>query len=213
MQRRAPSRGLITLSALQSPGPISHWHAVHQTPAQACNGYNLVIADPLPQVSRGLDAQVVYLSNRGESPDLPAPAPRTLDPGIYGLSNAALDTPWPKLTRSLAAFACQVAKSAEPDSLMQLMADRHVSRDSELPDTGIPLDWERALSAIQVRANGYGTRATTVCLVRRDGQVTFCERSFHADAPHQYTDRRVEFVIDGAGNDRQAVGFRQGEQG
>ncbi len=71
-------------------------------------------------------------------------------------------------------------------------------RDSELPSTGVPLDWERALAPIQIRANGYGTRSTTIVTVRRDGVVNFLERSFETDAPDAFRDRHFEFTLDAA---------------
>jgi uncharacterized protein with NRDE domain len=96
------------------------------------------------------------------------------------------------------AFACQTAQGVRPDGLLALMSDRELAGELELPSTGIPRDWERALSAIHIRANGYGTRATTILTVRRDGLVGFVERSFDPGDPDRYSDRRYEFMIDGA---------------
>ena len=121
-----------------------------------------------------------------------------LAPGVYGLSNAFLDTPWPKVTRAVTQFACSVANRVSIDELLSLMADRELARESDLPSTGVPLDWERALSAIQIRANGYGTRATTAVTVRADGLVTFFERTFDAVDPERWSDRHFEFMIDTA---------------
>ncbi len=190
----APSRGLLVLSALQSPMPLGPWLADGTQRGSGHNGYNLVVGEALPLAERGETSQLAYLSNRLEGP------PQQLAAGIYGLSNALLDTPWPKVTRSVAAFACQLANRVDPERLLQLMADRQLARERELPSTGVPPDWERVLSAIQVRANGYGTRAATVLTVRRDGMVSFIERSFDAEQPERHVDRRFEFVIDGAGH-------------
>jgi len=192
----APSRGLLVLSALQSTGPLGDWFAESTRTAQSFNGFNLLVAEPLPVPARGMDAQLLYTSNRNPPA---APDPRPLAPGIYGLSNGLLDTPWPKLARGVAGFACQIANKVDTDALLHLMANREMARDSELPNTGVPLDWERALSAIQIRAKGYGTRATTLITVRRDGTVTFLERAFDIEAPQDFIDRRFEFVIDGTG--------------
>lgn len=191
----APSRGLLVLSALQSGSALDTWVGESARSAQSFNGFNLLVGEPLPLPAQGVDARLVYTSNRVDGIE----GPRALEPGIYGLSNALLDTPWPKVTRSVGAFACQMAQSVDIEALLRLMANREVARDTELPSTGVPLDWERALSAIQIRAKGYGTRATTVVTVRRDGTVTFVERAFATDAPQEYVDRRFEFVIDGTG--------------
>ncbi len=191
----APSRGLLVLSALQSTGTLDQWVDESSRTAQSFNGYNLLVAEPLPSPARGVQAQLRYTSNR-----LPGAAgARALAPGIYGLSNALLDTPWPKLTRAVGAFACQIASGVDQSALLQIMANREMARDGELPNTGIPMDWERALSAIQIRAKGYGTRATTILTVRRDGTVQFLERDFSVESPQNFTDRRFEFVIDGTG--------------
>jgi uncharacterized protein with NRDE domain len=195
----APSRGLLVLSALQSTGKVDRWVEDNTRTAANFNGYNLIVGEPLPVAARGIDAQLLYTSNRSSEPVDPGHEVRDLAPGIYGLSNAALDTPWPKLNRAIGAFACQIADSVKTDALFRIMADREIARDAELPSTGVPLDWERALSAIQIRANGYGTRSTTLLTVRRDGTVLFLERSFASEAPQQFVDRRFEFVIDGTG--------------
>ncbi len=131
-----------------------------------------------------------YFTNRHDAP------PRALEPGVYGLSNAFLDTPWPKLSRAVAQFACTIANRVRIDDLMAILGDRTLARDSELPETGVPLDWERALSAIQIRANGYGTRASTALTVRADGLATFYERTFNATDPERWDDRHFEFMID-----------------
>jgi len=193
---RAPSRGLLVLSALQSVAPLGQWIKESARAGQSFNGYNLLVGEPLPAPARGIDAQILYATNRSPAG---LDEPRALTPGIYGLSNALLDTPWPKVTRGVAAFACQLANCIDVDALLQIMSNRELARDAELPHTGVPLDWERALSAMQIRAKGYGTRSTTILTVRRDGTVHFLERSFASEDPELFTDRRFEFVIDGTG--------------
>lgn len=203
----ATSRGLLVLSALQTSLPLGPWLQDGAARAPSYNGFNLVLAEPVACSQAGC-SQMIYTSNRLDD------KPRPLAPGIYGLSNAFLDTPWPKVTRSVAGFACQIAQRVDPQALLALMADREVVPDTHLPSTGVPKDWERALSAIQIRANGYGTRATTVITVRRDGFVTFLERSFDAGDPSLHSDRRFEFVVDGVRTSPAGLGARgRGPQG
>ncbi|HTN50025.1 MAG TPA: NRDE family protein [Burkholderiaceae bacterium] len=187
----APSRGALVLAALQTPEPVDRWLHRHANRTPVFNGFNLLAGDIMPTQSRPAGA-LHYYSNR-----LDAPA-RALAPGVYGLSNAFLDTPWPKVTRSVAQFACSIASRVKVEDLLALMSDRELARDTELPSTGVPIDWERALSAIQIRANGYGTRATTVLTVRADGLVSFFERTFDTVDPAQSSDRHFEFMIDTA---------------
>jgi uncharacterized protein with NRDE domain len=186
----APSRGALVLSALQAPQRGGAWLEGHAAKLSAYNGFNLLVGDLLAGDADADGSALHYYSNRLEQP------PRQLEPGIYGLSNGFLDTPWPKVTRAVAAFACTVAAGVALAPLLRLMESRDEARDSELPATGVPLDWERALSAIQIRANGYGTRTTTVLTVRSDSLVTFFERTFDTADPERYTDRHFEFMVD-----------------
>lgn len=187
----APSRGALVLSALQAPQRGREWLDTHASKTSAFNGFNLLVGDVLPSDSDPDASGLHYYSNRLEQ------APQSLAPGIYGLSNGFLDTPWPKVTRAVGAFACTIAAGVALEPLIRLMEPRDEARESELPATGVPLDWERALSAIQIRAKGYGTRTTTVLTVRNDALVTFFERSFDTANPERWTDRHFEFMVDG----------------
>jgi uncharacterized protein with NRDE domain len=186
----APSRGALVLSALQAPQRGGDWIESQSARMASYNGFNLLVGDVAPHDGDPAASALHYYSNRLDQP------PRPLAPGIYGLSNGFLDTPWPKVTRAVGAFACTIAAGVAVDSLMRLMELRVEARDSELPSTGVPLEWERVLSAIQIRANGYGTRTTTVLTVRSDALVTFFERSFDTAEPERFTDRHYEFMVD-----------------
>jgi uncharacterized protein with NRDE domain len=194
----APTRGALVVGALQAEGDPGVWLDAMAPRARAFNGFNLLVGDAVvPRNGAGgtngnapfNTARLHYFSNR-----LDAPA-RVLSPGIYGLSNAFLDTPWPKVTRAVGTFACLIAQRVRHDDLFNLLADRQIARDHDLPQTGVPQDWERVLSAIQIRANGYGTSTSTVLTVRRDGLVNFIERSFEPEAPERFRDRSYEFMV------------------
>ena len=187
----APSRGAVVLASLQSHEPIGEWLRELAPRSQVFNGFNLLGGDPL-DVGARQPAELHYYSNRLTAKTT------LLRPGIYGLSNGFLDSPWPKVTRTVSRFATQIAQRVSIDALLALMADRSIALDRELPSTGVPLEWERALSAVQIRANGYGTRSTSVLTVRTDGVANFVERTFDPAAPDQHTDRTFEFTI-GAG--------------
>ena len=186
----APSRGLLAVEALQSTQAPAEWLDAQAQRTSAFNGFNLLIADASASGRRA--PQFVYYTNRRQQ------GPQPLAAGIYGLSNAFLDTPWPKVTRAVGRFACALARRVDLETLLSMMADRQSVPDEELPSTGVPLEWERALAPIQIRAHAYGTRSTTVLTVRRDGVVNFLERSFDTDAPEAFRDRHFEFSLDPA---------------
>lgn len=130
-----------------------------------------------------------YHSNR----DAPQPE---LAPGLYGLSNAALDTPWPKLRRARHALGDAIrADTPDPEQLFQLLADPLPAPADALPDTGIDPHWEALLSSCFITSQEYGTRCSTVLLVASDGRAELLERSF---VPGQSPQTR-RFELDSAG--------------
>jgi len=108
--------------------------------------------------------------------------PHKLKAGIYGLCNAALDTPWPKLMDCRVALE-QALAEGEPqaEQLFALLTNRQQAPDKALPDTGLPLAFERLLSSIFIQSADYGTRASTVLLRRNDGSQWLGERRFGAN--------------------------------
>ncbi|HLK38963.1 MAG TPA: NRDE family protein [Polyangiaceae bacterium] len=101
-------------------------------------------------------------------------------PGVHGLSNAALDVPWPKVERSTAALrrALDGPPEALGPELFAMLADRSSAPNDDLPDTGLSRELERDLAPIFIASAVYGTRSSTVILWRKDGTLSFEERSF-----------------------------------
>jgi len=112
----------------------------------------------------------------------PEPEARMLLPGIYGLSNRRLDTPWPKILRARRQFERELMTDhPRPEALMRILSDRTIADDGVLPDTGIDIEWERLLSSAFIVSDGYGTRCSTIILMRNDNRVTVEERSYATD--------------------------------
>ena len=154
------SRGLLTRDFLLGASTAADYVASLDMDAFA--GFNLLLSD---------GQELWYCSNR-------AAAPRALEPGIYGVSNHLLDTPWPKLATSKQRFALALARLPEENGFFDLLADDEIVPDAHLPSTGVPLEWERLLSAVFVRSPEYGTRASSLLLQRADGPGVLAERSF-----------------------------------
>ena len=107
---------------------------------------------------------------------------KILPHGVYGLSNAALDTAWPKVVRLKADYARFSAQLEDfYENLFLLLSDRKIANDDDLPNTGIELDMERQLSPIFIEGPSYGTRCSTIFTLTHDGDVTFKERRFNAN--------------------------------
>jgi uncharacterized protein with NRDE domain len=128
------------------------------------NGFNLIASD-----AGGL----FYYSNREDRV-------RPLVPGVYGLSNHLLDTPWPKVASAKTAFDALLNGGASDltAELFLLLSDRNRPADDLLPSTGVGREWERLLSSAFIASEDYGTRSSTVLLVRREGGIVFIERTF-----------------------------------
>lgn len=106
-----------------------------------------------------------------------------VEPGVHGLSNARLDDPWPKVLRGKRALSEWIRNRGTVEEALAILADETLYDDPDLPKTGVPHAVERALSSAFIHAlrpSGYGTRASTVVLVGRDGMLTFVERTFDA---------------------------------
>jgi uncharacterized protein with NRDE domain len=160
----APSRGELVPRFLSgNAGAEGFLDELHGS-SQDYGGFNLLVGGP-----RSLH----YYSNRGGD------RPRVLGPGIYGLSNQWLDTPWPKLVRTRERFEALLSNGGPAaEELFAMLADRTTAGDAELLRAGFPEDWERAVSAPFVVHERYGTRCSTVVLIERDGRTVVHERRF-----------------------------------
>jgi uncharacterized protein with NRDE domain len=161
----SPSRGELIPQFLSCPYTPAAFCATLAAQASAYSGFNLLLAD---------QEALWYACNRA------TPFARELPPGVYGLSNEFLDTPWPKLARVRTGFAHWLSEEAQgPAQLFALLEDRaRVADDALLPQTGLTRDWERVLSAPFVQHPDYGTRSSTVLLLQADGGGYLAERRF-----------------------------------
>jgi uncharacterized protein with NRDE domain len=176
----APSRGhLVGDYLLGNDGPEEYLRDLRDR-AGAYSGFNIVV---------GQVDDLYYFSNM-EGTILKIPE------GAHGLSNHFLDTPWPKVERGKELMGQVLSKDEEPsfEAIFGVLADRSRPDDSMLPDTGIGIEWERILSPIFVETEGYGTRSSTIILVKRGGEATFVERVFNGE-PGEFEENRFDFEI------------------
>ena len=164
------SRGWLVLDYLQSEVPIVDFLQKLRDMDDDFAGFNLLLGD---------DGDLWYASNRTSEP-------RCLEPGIYGMSNHLLDTPWPKVVRGKMELTKLVNSSTfDREAAFALLADTTTAADEELPDTGIPYAWEKALSATFIVMPDYGTRCSTLLTAYRNHHYCFVERRFN-HSPRQW---------------------------
>ena len=173
MRPDAPTRGTLVsrwlTGAPDLPAtPLAYLDEVARE-GDLYNGFNLIIGDWTRR-------ELAWYCNRADK------APALLPDGTHGISNAVLDTPWPKLVRKRSELA-QLADTVAPaplEKLVEMMRDPQIAPDRELPATGIALERERALSAAFIETPDYGTRGTTALRVNVRGmrlEVEALERS------------------------------------
>ena len=157
----AQSRGDLPVNFLLSEdGPTAYAEKVLQRGSDY-NGFNMIVlADEMTHVSN-YDTKV-----------------NVLDSGVYGLSNALLDTPWPKVTRVKEKFNSLIEQSFQLEDLVEMMQDTATAPDDVLPETGLDYDREKALSAMCIRTPDYGTCCSTAITIDYEGEVQFLEKSY-----------------------------------
>jgi len=159
----APSRGSLVSDFLTGKmAPLEYLQGVEQR-AMNYNGFSLLVGDA---------ASLFFFSNRG------GPITR-VEPGIHGLSNHLLDTPWPKIEKAKARLTEQLEGPFDFQAAFRLLDDTQRASSGELPSTGVSLEVEERLSAIRILAvGGYGTRCSTALCFSEDGRIEFHERSY-----------------------------------
>ena len=176
MRSDAPSRGGLCVDVLNNVGSVAD--TLHDIAGGAANynGFNLIAAH------WGDGAQGMWT--------IASPGPArvaSIAPGVHGLSNARVDTSWPKVERVKVDLALAIAAGVEAETLVErlfaMLTNEDIADDGDLPSTGVSLDRERALSAAFIRMPGYGTRSSTVLLVDRDGHGLFVERRCEPHMP------------------------------
>lgn len=135
--------------------------------AQEYSGFNLLVG----KINQTSD-EIAYFSNR-------AAEIKILRPGIYGLSNHLLDTPWRKVEKGKNLLSEIIAKNEINENIFfDVLSDSALADDEDLPDTGIGFEREKALSSIFIKTPNYGTRSSTVLLIDEENKISFTEKTF-----------------------------------
>ncbi|SDM23844.1 Uncharacterized conserved protein, contains NRDE domain [Modicisalibacter muralis] len=161
-----PSRGQLVRDALECQSLVDWLNALARGDAEKYAGFNLLASDghTLWHLHHGRDATRL----------------QEVAAGLHGLSNASLDTPWPKLERSRMRLGEALADTDRDfaNAAWELLADDHRPDDAVLPDTGVGLPLERLLSSPFIIGDDYGTRASTWVAWHASGEIAIGERRF-----------------------------------
>ncbi len=160
----APSRGMLVANYLTGVHSAQEYVAHISEQAQSFNGFNLLVGD---------SENLIWYSNRFAEDERNG---KCLEPGIYGLSNAGLDSCWPKVVRTKAQFASLLCQRAPEEAYFDMLSDTTRASDCRLPKTGVCLELERVLSSVYIESEDYGTRVSTVVRLDAHHSATLCEQ-------------------------------------
>lgn len=163
IRENPPSRGELVLDYLKNNSQMESYLSEIQAKAQEYNGFNLLAGDR---------NSVWHYSNVTD-------AITELSAGIHGVSNALLDTSWPKLDQAKKDLEAVIqTDNIDVEELFQLLKNEHKPPEDQLPDTVIPKEWEKAISSVFIKTETYGTRCSTLLLIDQQNEATFTERKY-----------------------------------
>jgi len=166
IKETAPSRGMLTLDFLNNDISAENYYEKIKPVLQDYNGFNLIL---------GSVDELFYFSTHTNGF-------KKLEPGIYGLSNATLNTEWYKVKKSKGVLSTLLKHDkVHPWELLSLLNDTRKAKDDELPDTGVGMEWEKVLSSIFIQSPKYGTRCSTAVVVNIENKVRFAEKTFYGN--------------------------------
>lgn len=175
----APSRGKLISNYLQAASNPCDYLREVAARSSSYNGFNILAGDT---------EKLCYFSNRDGGV-------KELAPGIYGLSNHLLDTPWPKVALGKSLLGSVLDGEVVPEKIFQVLRDSTQPKDSELPRTGVTMEWERVLSSIFITSPIYGTRSSTLITIDYEGNVNFVEQVFNTH-PEPQEVKKFNFRIE-----------------
>ncbi|MED3660862.1 NRDE family protein [Ureibacillus sp. FSL K6-8385] len=167
LPKKPRSRGEIVRNFLKSSVHPKEFIDELAKEKDSYGGFNVIVGDP---------EQLFHYNNILDEKN-------EIKPGTHSISNHTLNTPWPKVVKGKARFADYIQRNLgklDIEKLFEIMMDREIAPDEQLPDTGVGLEMERKLSPAFIQLPHYGTRCSTVLLIDHEQNVTFVERTFNS---------------------------------
>jgi uncharacterized protein with NRDE domain len=166
-KRGTISRGNLVADFLKTETPLKEYLQNIEANSDKYTGFNLLIGE----INFGKNELFYYSNQENKS--------RKLEKGLYGLSNHLLDTPWRKVKKGKFVLA-ELLKNREfsKEKFFELLSDKTLANDEDLPDTGIGYQREKLLSSIFIETPIYGTRCSTILTFDNNFEIDFEERVF-----------------------------------
>ncbi len=180
IKENPPSRGELVLNYLKDQNTPSIYLDRIRGNAKDYNGFNILLGD---------EDSLLHYSNHSD-------IITEIQPGIHGVSNALLDTPWMKLEQAKADLGKAIQKETiDMEDLFSLLKNDTTAPDSELPETGLPYELEKAVSSVFIKTENYGTRCSTVLLIDNKENCTFIERRYNPSTSEILQKSEFEFTF------------------
>jgi uncharacterized protein with NRDE domain len=196
------SRGNLTRGFLTSELSAEEYLQSLDAEKMRYSGFNLLVGE----FSRER-RELFYFSNRDNGI-------QALDSGVYGLSNALLDSAWPKVEAGKTYLRSQINNELDTQnpttlqpttlhhSLRAYLEDPSFAADEALPSTGVSYEREKALSAAFITLPDYGTRTSTVITIAEEqGEgaqekqtLLFSEKQYFGDDADALTLERLDLL-------------------
>ena len=158
-----PSRGHLVLNYLKESESPKQFSKGLVSNTDHYMGFNILVGDP---------DEIYHYSNKTDKLTL-------IEPGIHGVSNALLNTSWPKMDWAKKDLERIISKNEfSNEELFDLLSNSERAPEDQLPDTGIPEEWEKAVSSVFIKTETYGTRCSTLLLIDKKDNITFMERRY-----------------------------------
>lgn len=157
------SRGNIVLDIIRSELSTSDQLSIMTPEFSKYNGFNLIA---------GTLDDLYFVSNHGDEI-------QNIKPGLYGISNASLNTPWPKTNSALENFSTALNKDqTDENDIFDLLCNTNRYPESILPKTGLTPEMEIAVSSVFILTKNYGTRSSALLMYDKSGKVKFIEQTY-----------------------------------
>jgi uncharacterized protein with NRDE domain len=180
IKENAPSRGALVLDYLKLNNSSKEYLLDLKNKANAYNGFNLLLGekDTLLHYSNESD-QIIEIA-----------------PGIHGLSNALLNTSWPKLDQAKKELERVTSQEDfDKEKLFEILKNPEKAPDNQLPSTGMTKELEKAVSSIFIKTENYGTLCSTLLLIDYEGNAEFVERRYNTETSEIIEENTFKLVF------------------